>query len=319
MESNLSNEDRGKVGIYLLVNDDTCETYAGSGILTERFLDHKRNLENGSHVNYKLQRAYSHNNNFRFIGVPVQEEELSLEENRQLALLLEQTIIDEYIDNPLFLNISRDAAAPMSGRKQTPEHIAKRVEKTSGQIRSAEIRSSISNSMTNYWQTISDEKRALHCANLSKAQIRVEEAKNQSEKESRKKRLNDARVKRWEDPVNKKAHSDIMVELFQDQKFRDNHSTKLKESWQDEERRIKASERMKGNQNALGVGVKLKEVGHKPGQACKDAQREAVSRSVMVNGVQYSSMIEASRITGVARTTIYKKCNDGNVNGWCWI
>ena len=98
-----------EVGIYILVDPNTDETYIGSGILDSRRKTHLYHLENNTHPNYKLQRAFNKNPNFEFIGVPVSENQMTQEQNRDIAYDLEQSVLDDFNDSVLLLNISKDA------------------------------------------------------------------------------------------------------------------------------------------------------------------------------------------------------------------
>lgn len=102
------------VGVYLLTNDNTGEVYAGSGYLAKRAKDHYYSLAAGKHKNARLQEAYNRDPNFQFHPVEVPD--------RDEAFDIEQAIIDEHKDNPLFLNMctnARSGAAP--GRRHSEE------------------------------------------------------------------------------------------------------------------------------------------------------------------------------------------------------
>lgn len=129
------------IGVYILHNPSTKETYVGSGVLELREKRHFRNLENGRigattvkgkplrHQNRKLQAAYNRDPNFEFISIPVS--------TREEAFDFEQVIIDDFYGKPLFLNMSHDARAgaynateeskqkmsqAAKGKPKTPEH-----------------------------------------------------------------------------------------------------------------------------------------------------------------------------------------------------
>jgi group I intron endonuclease len=116
------------VGFYVLHNRNTDETYVGSGILSERKYNHETTLREGTHHNYKLQMAYNRDPNFEFVGIPVDEPGNTAKENRDLALELEQSLIDEHADNLLLLNIVKDVERPRFGVKDTPETIERKRE-----------------------------------------------------------------------------------------------------------------------------------------------------------------------------------------------
>lgn len=89
-----------QVGVYIIQNDETHETYVGSGVLSDRKKNHFCDLRNGSHCNKKLQEAYNRSPNFEFIGIPT--------DDREQAYAAEQTLINEHVGNPLLLNVVLD-------------------------------------------------------------------------------------------------------------------------------------------------------------------------------------------------------------------
>ena len=89
-----------QVGVYILQNSETHETYVGSGILPERRKNHFSDLRNGKHCNKRLQEAFNQSPNFEFIGVPT--------DNREQAYEFEQVLISEHAGNPLLLNVVLD-------------------------------------------------------------------------------------------------------------------------------------------------------------------------------------------------------------------
>lgn len=93
-------------GTYILHNEETDETYAGSGILRKRERTHFRTLKNNTHHNHRLQEAYNRNPNFEFISVPTETQEEARE--------FEQILIDEYSAHPLFLNLALKVGSKVS-------------------------------------------------------------------------------------------------------------------------------------------------------------------------------------------------------------
>ncbi len=89
-----------QVGVYIIQNDETQETYVGSGVLSDRKKNHFCDLRNGSHCNKHLQAAYDRSPNFEFIGIPT--------DDREQAYVAEQAIINEHVGNPLLLNVVLD-------------------------------------------------------------------------------------------------------------------------------------------------------------------------------------------------------------------
>lgn len=123
MNSLLDSSDKKKIGFYIIHNTKTDETYVGSGVLGTRLNVHKTLLDKNEHWNYRLQRAYNKDPNFDFVAVPV--EEGTIFENRELALEVEQSMIDEIKNSPLMLNIATNVEAPMTGFKHTKQTIEK--------------------------------------------------------------------------------------------------------------------------------------------------------------------------------------------------
>lgn len=102
------------VGVYVISNPKTDETYIGSGVLHNRERDHFRQLKTGRHGNYKLQKAFNKDpEGFEFHGAEL--------ETRNAALEIENALIEEHWGNPLLLNLAKDAKAPMQGRKMSDE------------------------------------------------------------------------------------------------------------------------------------------------------------------------------------------------------
>ena len=121
MESNVTPDIKNDIGVYVVQNNDTKETYVGSGILGKRKNVHSRLLESNTHWNSNLQEAYNRNPNFEFIGVSLKDA-VSVEEQRENALALEQLLIGENNGNPLLLNKFMRVGKTLTGFKHTPEN-----------------------------------------------------------------------------------------------------------------------------------------------------------------------------------------------------
>lgn len=134
MRSDLLPEDKNKVGVYIIQNNNTMESYIGSGILEERLRYHEHNLKGGlngavtcndnpiKHINKKLQESFNKDpNNFEFISIIVEEPNATLDQNRKIALDIEQGLLDEFKNNDLLLNKSSKATSSMSGKKHSEE------------------------------------------------------------------------------------------------------------------------------------------------------------------------------------------------------
>jgi hypothetical protein len=151
MNSNLEKEDRNKVGFYLVTNTVTDETYVGSGVLGECLTRHRVGYNTGHHANIKLLKAFKRaRDNWEFIAIPIEEPGLTREENRLVALDIEQSIINDfYGKTQLFLNIASHVERPRLGL----EH-------------STETKEKISSSHKAYWDGLSDEERYERTKNI---------------------------------------------------------------------------------------------------------------------------------------------------------
>lgn len=138
------------IGVYIIHNPDTDETYVGSGILSDRQRVHARTLGSGIHHNYRLQQAYNENPNFDFIPVPLDVPDSTPEEIRRLALEIEQSIIDEHKNNPLLLNIAKDVEKPRFGILDSPNTKNKK-----------------SQSQIKRWENMSEEEKHVAISNLT--------------------------------------------------------------------------------------------------------------------------------------------------------
>jgi hypothetical protein len=104
-----------EIGCYLLHNPNTDEFYVGSGIMDDRRVNHIKLLKKNSHYNSKLQEAYNKDPNFEFI--------CSETETREEAFLLEQSIIDDFSDSSLLLNISKSSIGNGKQSEETKEKL----------------------------------------------------------------------------------------------------------------------------------------------------------------------------------------------------
>lgn len=90
-----------EIGVYLLQDSTTLDTYVGSGDLADRCYTHAYLLKRNIHPNYRLQQSFNGGARFDFVSVPTA--------TRDEAFELEQLILDEFQESPLLLNIARDA------------------------------------------------------------------------------------------------------------------------------------------------------------------------------------------------------------------
>jgi DNA-binding transcriptional regulator YdaS (Cro superfamily) len=82
--------------------------YVGSSIeFRERALDHIANMKRGKHHNPKVQCAYSKHQNVAFHIVEIVENP-----TREKLIWIEQSYLDNLVDDPMCLNVSRVAELP---------------------------------------------------------------------------------------------------------------------------------------------------------------------------------------------------------------
>jgi len=115
MRHNLGENMQDDVGVYIIHNKDTDQTYVGSGNLKSRYKMHEYLLRNDRHWNHQLQGAYNANQNFDFVGVDVYSAD------REEAFDIEQCLVDEHWDSGLLLNLAKDVRTPRFGAEHTEE------------------------------------------------------------------------------------------------------------------------------------------------------------------------------------------------------
>lgn len=175
MESNLTREDRNKVGVYVLHNTKTLETYVGSGQLKYCENRHKYGIKNKNHTNRKVKEAVDRNQDgWVFTASPIEEKGLTIKENRDLAFDVEQSILDDFVDKtPLLLNISKDARIPLY--QFTQEHKIKIAQANSVRIWKDESRSKLRESVTGRKHTEETRKKI---SESTKGKVFSEETRN---------------------------------------------------------------------------------------------------------------------------------------------
>lgn len=196
-------ENKQKIGVYLFQNLTTKETYVGSGVLNIRKNTHERMLKSNKHWNYKFQRAYNRNSNFNFTGVPI--EDGTLEDRRNLALTLEQELINELKGCPLLLNIATDVKKPMTGYKHSDE--------TKEKNRQIKIKQ---------WQDPVYRDKNVAAANAGKAAIT----------EERKKEISELLSKKLLESYASGTRKSLIGQTRTDE-FKRRNSENIKQKWQD--------------------------------------------------------------------------------------
>lgn len=107
----IENDVKHVPGTYLIIDDKNKKAYVGStGNLRERAMNHRSYLRNGKHPNKELQEHYNNcEGNLSFIAVELEDKEVALE--------LEQSIIDDLYQSGLLCNKGIDAVVPTKGLK----------------------------------------------------------------------------------------------------------------------------------------------------------------------------------------------------------
>jgi group I intron endonuclease len=114
-------------GIYIIRNIKNGKVYIGqSGDLRRRWVQHRSELRGGYHSNSHLQMSWNKYGEkaFKFLVLeycPV-----------EMLDVREQRYLNSYVGGGQCYNISTDACSPMRGRKQSPEHIEKRLKSVRG-------------------------------------------------------------------------------------------------------------------------------------------------------------------------------------------
>lgn len=110
-----------KSGIYKIVNKTNGSYYVGSTkcAFAKRFSRHRKQLRDKKHFNAHLQNSFNKYGEDKFVFVIVKIS------NKGQSLKDEQKMLDFCLDDDNCYNLCVCASAPMTGRKHTPETIAK--------------------------------------------------------------------------------------------------------------------------------------------------------------------------------------------------
>jgi len=128
-----------RAGIYMIRNSVTGDAYYGSAVdLRRRSQTHASALRNGRHGNARLQHSWNKHGEaaFTFAVLAVLE--------REDLLATESRLLAAHAGRPDCYNIAPVAAAPMAGRKHTPESKARIVEYLTGRSPSDATRAKMS-------------------------------------------------------------------------------------------------------------------------------------------------------------------------------
>lgn len=283
MDSNLTDADKSKVGIYLLRNKDTNEVYIGSGKLNDRLKSHRRNLENNKHINYKLQKSFNKHPDIEFIASPIDVDGLSIEENRMLALSLEQVFIDKLNGNNLLLNIAMSVDKPTLGTKLTEEHKEK-----------------IGKKSREMWEHLPEDKVKQHSEKISKAQKNNWSSLTKEEKYSRTEVIRNASIGKELSEEHKKKVGDF----FRGRSLSEDHKDKISNALKDKHKDPKAI--------LNAVNARMEKGSYK----ANESQKLACSHPVIIDGKKFPSIKAAAKAIGVSDTTVNNRIKDENFTGW---
>ncbi len=283
MDSNLTPDDKDKVGIYLIRNKTTNEVYVGSGKLNKRLKRHERDLVNNTHYNYKLQKSFNKNPDIEFIGSPIDVDGLTIEENRRLALSLEQVFIDKLKDNEKLLNIALNVETPTLGISHTEESKVK-----------------ISKKSREMWDTMSLDKLNNRNEKISKAQKDHWSSLSEEEKNNRTETIRHASIGRQLSEDHKKKVGDF----FRNKELTSGHKEKISNALKDKPKEPLAI------QNAVNA---RKEKGS---YKANESQKLACSHPVNIDGEIFPSISEAAKAKGMSHQTALYRIKSENFPGW---
>lgn len=283
MDSNLRDSDKSKVGIYLLRNKDTNEVYIGSGKLNDRLKSHRRELENNKHGNYKLQRSFNRHPNIEFIASPIDVDGLSIEENRMLALSLEQVFIDKLNGNDLLLNIAMNVETPTLGYSHSEENKEK-----------------IGQKSKEMWETMSLDKINIRNNKISEGQKEYWSSLSQEEKYSRTEVIRNAGIGKELSDDHKRKVGDF----FRGRTLSEDHKDKISNALKDKHKDPKA---------VLNAVNARKEKGS---YKANENQKLACSHPVIIDGEKFPSIKAAAKAKGISDTTVNNRIKDEKFTGW---
>lgn len=112
------------IGAYLIIDKGTGKFYVGSTRnVHERYQRHISQLRAGKHHNFELQSLWERARGFSLKVYPT--------DTREEAYLIEQDIIDRYLDSPLMVNIGMKVLGGDNlSRNKNKEDIVSRIKKT---------------------------------------------------------------------------------------------------------------------------------------------------------------------------------------------
>ena len=316
---------------YIIFNPLTDETYVGSGVENDRRIKHFSLLEKGrteavdkhgkkvKHVNRKLQNAYNRDpDNWYYESVPM--------ETREDAFDLEQAIIDEFHGKtPLLLNLSRDArtvnidvtdetrqkiSLSRVGFKHTEEAKQKTSKALLGKPKSREAVEKQAAVMRG--RKFTDEhKENLRISHTGLKQTQEQIAKRVSKLIGRTISEEHKEILR-NNKLGTKGNPESIAKAVQTR--RDNDSYKHTDETKEKLRIISTGRQQTPEQIEAS---RLKRIGAKRSDEAIERMRNSTSslsraKTVIANGVEYSSIANAARALGVAESTIVIRIRNNN-------
>lgn len=256
------------VGAYLFHNSETQQFYVGSSKDLEfRKNTHEKSLKDGNHPNRKFQHAYNHNPKFDFVPV--------LTDSKTDALNLEQAVINDSVNNPLMLNISKDA------RYCSVEHS----EETRQKLREANIGK----------KHTEESKRKI--GEASKGNTYCLGIKYTAERKQQQSLNLTGR------PVSKETR----------EKIKQANTGYVHSDESKEKNRLWHTGRPRSPESSAKCSEALKGVKKSPAHAAKiRLAKQLVANKISIAGVIYDSLNSAARELGVNPGTIHYKLNSGN-------
>ena len=288
--------NKKEVGTYLLHNKETGEAYVGSGILNQRRNNHFNKLEKNVHDNKKLQDAYNKNPNFDFVPV--------VTPNREVAFDFEQSIIDEFISSELLLNIVPNARyGPAPGFKPSLEQCEKQRQMMLGTVQSEETKEKRRQSMLKRYT----EGFVAPAKGLSKSLETIEKHRKASTgrvvSDETREKLRVAHIGKIMPPE--------AVERIRQLNTGKKHTEETKEKMSLAHKGIPKSQEHKDKIGASNKGKIISEeqkqmvsLVHK-GKKLSDEHIASISNKVIINGVTYKSVADASRQLNINKSTLH--------------
>lgn len=272
----LYNIKKDHTATYIIREIDLCKIYIGSSEkVYDRIARHKWHILRKQHDNSKFTELLqqTHIKNFELIII--------FTDSREEAYDLEQYFVNMYKDTGLLLNIADDVRFAMRGRELTEEHRQKISEANTGKIMSDEAKEKISYSRKNSEKAISQIQEML---NRKKRRISVNGIEYESLAEATRLSGNTQAAIR---AALERSDSNVF--------WLSNNESPIKGRSLSEEHKQNLSESRKNNPKA---------------KQQLEAIRELTRRKIILNGVLYNSVLEASKAVGIGECTIHRKLRE---------